>query len=185
MMIRISDYIQAIRERCPSFKGRVAGASAWAIDSLVKVEAPDLPAAYVVLENEQGGEYSLNGEYLQNVDVSLAVIVQVANTNNEELRGQGDLEQIDKIRGELFRAILFWSPDPKQLEKLAYDGAEVIYLDPERMAYRFDFKTRYRLDYSDTYQKSLYESYPAFKENDLELKQDGLSEKIKVLLDQK
>ena len=79
---------------------------------------------------------------------------------------------------------MFWSPDPKHLEKLAYDGAEVIYLDPERMAYRFDFKTMYRLDYSDTYQKSLYESYPAFKENDLELKQDGLSEKIKVLLNQ-
>lgn len=116
MMIRISDYIQAIRERCPSFKGRVAGASAWAVDALVKVEAPDLPAAYVVLENEQGGEYTLNGEYLQNVDVSLAVIVLVANQNNEELRGQGDLEQIDKIRGELFRGILFWSPDPKHLE---------------------------------------------------------------------
>ncbi len=31
----------------------------------------------------------------------------------------------------------------------------------------------------------LYESYPDFKENDIELKQDGLSEKIKVLLDQK
>lgn len=184
MMIRISDYIQAIRERCPSFKGRVAGASAWAVDSLVRVEAPDLPAAYVVLENEQGGEYTLNGEYLQNVDVSLAVIVLIANQNNEELRGQGDLEQIDKIRGELFRGILFWSPDPKHLEKLAYDGAEVIYLDPERMAYRFDFKTMYRLDYSDTYQKTLYESYPPFKENDIDLEKDGISEKVTILLNQ-
>lgn len=184
MMIRISDYIQAIRERCPSFKGRVAGASAWAVDALVKVEAPDLPAAYVVLENEQGGEYSLNGEYLQNVDVSLAVIVLVANQNNEELRGQGDLEQIDKIRSELFRGILFWSPDPKHLEKLAYDGAEVIYLDPERMAYRFDFKTKYDLGWEDTYQSVDYASYPPFKVADLDLNSNEVTLNGKILLKQ-
>ena len=183
MNLHLNEIIKALRERCPSFGGRVAGASQWAVDRLSEVEDPDYPAAYVVLENEQGGEVTINGQYNQHVDVSFAVIVMVGNQDREDLRGQNTLEQIDSIRGELFKALLFWSPAERLLEKIVFDGAECILLDPARMAYRFDFKTQYRLDSSDTRQQKDYESYPDFQVTDLELNGDQIKLNGQILLE--
>ena len=183
MNLHLNEIIKALRARCPSFGGRVAGASQWAVDRLSEVEDPDYPAAYVVLENEQGGEVTINGQYNQHVDVSFAVIVLVGNQDREDLRGQNTLEQIDSIRGELFKALLFWSPAERQLEKIVFDGAECILLDPARMAYRFDFKTRYRLDRSDTYQVVEQESYPNFNAANLDLSGEQISVNGQILLE--
>lgn len=183
MNLHLNEIIEAVRVECPSFEGRVAGASQWAVDRLMDVEDPDYPAAYVVLENEQGGDATTNGEYDQLVDVSFAVIVLVGNQDSEDHRGQNTLEQIDRIRGELFKAILFWSPAERQLGKIVFDGAECILLDPARMAYRFDFKTQYRLGSSDTRQQKDYESYPDFQVNDLELNGDQIKLNGQILLE--
>ena len=45
MKLHLNEIITALRARCPSFGGRVAGASQWAVDRLSEVEDPDYPAA--------------------------------------------------------------------------------------------------------------------------------------------
>lgn len=166
MNLQLDRYVEQVRSYCPIFEKRVGGATDWAVASLPSIEAPDYPAAYVVLENEQGGEFSLDTEYEQMVDVSIAVIALVGNPDPEERRGQTALAQIDEVRTQLFQALLMWTPSNDTIEPLGFDGAEVIHLDPERLAYRFDFKTRYRLALEDTFQAIQYRQYPDLTEVD-------------------
>lgn len=185
MILHLADYVQAVRDRCPIFENRVAGAAEWAALSLLEEEAPDYPAAYVCLENEQGRKANLNCEYKQSVDVSLAVIVVIGIAYQDgEHRGQAALLQVDTIREQLFKALLFWTPAPGILEKLSFDGAEVIRLDAARMVYRFDFKTKYDLGWEDTYQSVDYASYPPFKVADLDLSSNEVTLNGKILLKQ-
>ena len=51
------------------------------------------------------------------------------------------------------------------------------------MAYRFDFKTRYRLDRSDTYQVVEQESYPNFNAANLDLSGEQISVNGQILLE--
>lgn len=137
MILNLSTFIEHVRETCPAFEGRVAGASEYAVDSLRQSENPDYPCCYVVLTGESAEEDQGMNETSQMVTVSLSLIVFVANPDRSDRRGQATIDQLDLIRPEVFQSLIRYTPDRKKFTPLNFEGGEVIYLDAERMIYQF------------------------------------------------
>lgn len=181
MNLNIPAYIEHVRQTCPAFEGRVAGALEYAADSLREAENPDYPCAYVVLANESAEEDQGQNETNQMVTVTLSLIVFVANPDRSDRRGQATIDQLDLIRPEVFQSLIRYTPNRRKLTPLEFDGGSVIYLDAERMIYQFDFNMQYRLGYEDTWQAVEHSKLPEFKETDLELNEKRISLKGQIL----
>ena len=181
MNLNLSTFIEHVRETCPAFEGRVAGASEYAADSLRETENPDYPCCYVVLAGETAEDDQGMNETNQMVTVSIALIVFVANPDNTDRRGQSVLEQIDLIRPEVFRSLIRYTPDRKKLTPLEFESGEVLYLDAERMIYQFDFTLQYRIGYEDRWQAVEHGKLPEFKETDLDINEKRISLRGQIL----
>lgn len=155
--MNLEPIIEALRDRAPSFDGRVFGAGKWA--GLERDEAPDYPAAYVVPISEDPEEQrSVNG-YSQVVVNRFAVMVLVSQEEDE--RGQQATGAIDSLEKEIFKAILNWQQTPKtQFSEIVFDGAQALYMDSARLIWQLDFTFETYLDATDTYQKVEIDNLP-------------------------
>lgn len=136
--------IAALRQRCPSFAGRVAGAAQFQL--LPEKTNLPVPAAYVIpLDDNPEANRSATG-YRQSVSDSFAVIVALSNTADE--RGQAAAGSVHAIRRELFKALLGWQVSD-DYDGIEYDGGNLLSLDRARLWYQFEFSAAFEIGSDD------------------------------------
>lgn len=128
--------ISQLRNYCPSFEGRVAGAAQF--KKLPETANFSFPAAYVIpLDDSPGERMSLN-DVRQPLLESFAVIIALSNVADE--RGQDSIYSVYyKARQEIWAALLGFQPDPDIYRGIEYQGSNLLELDRARIWYQFDF----------------------------------------------
>ncbi len=160
--------ISALRKRCKTLNGRVAGAAQWA--GLTEDENPALPAAYVVPLREDAGPNESQVSYYQTITNTFGVILLVPNFADE--RGQDASRWIELLRREVFKALLSTKFGPlDESSEIVFDGGSLIYLDDARAAYQLDFAFETYLDVSDTYQQTELDELQPFEGMDVDVDQ--------------
>lgn len=156
--------IEGLRQRCPSFAGRVAGAAQFQM--LPEKTNLPVPCAYVIpLDDNPEGNRSATG-YRQRVSDAFAVIVALSNTPDE--RGQAAASSVHDIRRELFRALLGWQVSD-DYDGIEYDGGNLLSLDRARLWYQYEFAAEFEIGSDDvanpdTWQTIDLASLPALTE---------------------
>jgi len=156
--MELEPIIQAVRQRCPSFSSRVAGAIQFQVlpDSVALV----LPAAYVLPLDDQPGENLAQNSVRQRLKDSFAVVIALSNAPDE--KGQGAAFTVHGIRTELWAALLGWQPDPRY-EGIEYEGGAVLKIDRARVWYQFEFGAAMEIEPADGWQEQELAALPAFK----------------------
>lgn len=81
--MKLKPIIQELRAHCPGFEGRVFGVGTFSrLDESVAAEL--LPAAFVIPVSEDPEEPAVINRYKQQVRFNFAVILMVANTEDEQ-----------------------------------------------------------------------------------------------------
>ncbi|EJH4501839.1 MULTISPECIES: phage tail terminator protein [Cronobacter] len=144
--MKLSLIIEALRERAPSFKSRVAGAAEFqALEPNAKMM---LPAAYVIPTGDTVSRQESQTDYYQVVNEGFAVVVVL--DNRRDLRGQtAAFDAVDTIRREIFLALLGWEPD-ESTHPIEYDGGQVVEMNRAALYYQFDFTAMRELTSDDT-----------------------------------
>lgn len=147
--------IQQIRNYCPAFEGRVAGAADFS-QGVADTSVMNMPAAFVLpLEDaaEIPEDTTVPGLWQQVVE-RIGVVIQVSNSVDR--RGQSAVTGIYQIRSQIFRAILNWRPGettdggpdpdaPTTEDELAtasgffYAGGQLLSFDRARLFWQFEF----------------------------------------------
>lgn len=126
--------IEAVKTRCPSFGGRVAGAAQFQV--LPESANLSMPAAYVIpLDDNPEPNRSQTG-YRQTIREAFAVVVALSNVSDE--RGQSAATSLHSIRAELWASLLGWEPGA-EYDGVEYEGGNLLHLDRARMYYQFEF----------------------------------------------
>ncbi|RTY53641.1 hypothetical protein EKL29_21220 [Pantoea sp. YU22] len=147
--MKLSLIIDALRQRAPSFGGRVAGAAEF--QALGENSRLQLPAAYVVPTSDLPGEQESKTDYYQMLTENFAVIV--ALDNRRDPRGQEAIfDAVDSIRNELWRSLLGWEPTENHYP-ITYKGGEVLEMDRAVLYYQFDFSSDIEIQEADTWQE--------------------------------
>lgn len=159
--MQVTPLVRHLRERCPSFAGRVAGGIDWeSIESSARLEGL---RAHVVLTDEDADASFTENVVTQNVDEQFDVCVEFPQAAGDE-RGQAVGDQVDAIRRELCRALVGWPPG-EEFDPIQYGGRELLLNNRAKAVYRFSFVTGYQIGRNRA-------SDPA--ETWQELEQDGL-----------
>jgi NTP pyrophosphatase (non-canonical NTP hydrolase) len=138
--MNLNTIIQALRQRCPSFANRVAGAAEF--KRLPENSTLPVPAAFVIpLDDEVDNNRSANG-YRQNIRDVFAVVVMLSNTADE--RGQAAGTAVHDIRRELWRALLGWEP-AEDYDGIEYEGGNLLGMDRARLFYQFEFAVDFEI----------------------------------------
>jgi len=158
--MKLEIIIKALRDRCPVFEGRVAGAAQFKL--LPEKSALDVPCAFVIPLDDSPSELISQTSVIQNIRDSFAVIVAISNSPDE--RGQKSAFEAHDIRAVLWMALLNWAPSD-EYGPISYEGYTLLQLDRSRLWLQFDFCAHTRIDYSDGWQ----EIYPDFKGADIDV----------------
>lgn len=156
--------VQALRQRCPDFSNRVAGAA----DFKMLEEATNLavPSAFVIpLDDSPDDNVSANSTRQSMVD-SFAVIVAISNLADE--KGQGAAATIHGLRTVLWKALLGWQPSA-DYDGITYQGGQLLRLTRARLWYQFEFGASMEIGPDDGYQATALAGLPAFKGATLQL----------------
>ena len=146
----VTSTIAAVRARCPSFSRRVFGAAEFSQLTREGVNPEALPACYIVCtdevpENLQATENS----YYQVIEARVAVVILASNVRDS--RGQHGHAELEKLKEEVFGAILGWSPI--KIDKNAiyeYAGYKLMLNDRAVCQGQFDFRLTYAIGSGDT-----------------------------------
>jgi hypothetical protein len=142
--MKLNLLIQALRQRCPSFSNRVAGAAEF--KRLPENSTLPVPAAFVIpLDDEPEINRSQTG-YRQIIRDVFAVVVVLSNVADE--RGQAAGTALHDIRAELFRALLGWNPEP-EYDCIEYEGGQLLGMDRSRLFYQFEFGADFEIGSDD------------------------------------
>lgn len=142
--MKLNLLIQALRQRCPSFQNRVAGAAEF--KRLPENSTLPVPAAFVIpLDDEPEINRSQTG-YRQIIRDVFAVVVVLSNVADE--RGQAAGTALHDIRAELFRALLGWNPEP-EYDGIEYEGGQLLGMDRSRLFYQFEFGADFEIGSDD------------------------------------
>lgn len=155
--MKISHIIAAIRQRCPLFGARVAGASEF--KPLPENAKMELPAAYVIPLDDNPDEQRSQTDYWQNVTDAFAVVIIVNNT--QDARGQASVDIVDTAREALWKALLGWSPEPKY-DGIVYQGGNLLEMNRAHLYYQFEFSASFEIGETDTRQWDDLELLPEF-----------------------
>lgn len=139
--------IAALRQRCPSFASRVAGAAQ--LKLLPETSALPVPCAYVIPLDDSPGESKAQNSVRQALVDSFAIIVAISNVADE--RGQGAAVSVHAMRTELWAALLGWQPAERYLG-ITYEGGSLIGVDRARVWYQFEFGAAMEIDPEDGWQ---------------------------------
>ncbi|WP_038926706.1 phage tail terminator protein [Dickeya ananatis] len=149
--MKLSPIVATLRQKCPKFAGRVAGAAQ--LKALPDVAKMHLPAAYVVPSNDDAGENKSQTDYWQDVKEGFAVVVVLNNTADE--RGQAAVyDAVHDIRTELWTALLGLNPEPENGDVIQYVSGQVVAMDAARLYYQFDFVRNREISEEDTRQNA-------------------------------
>lgn len=147
--MKLSLVIAALRARCPTFGGNVAGAAEFrAIPETGKMR---LPAAYVVPTEDVTAEQKSATDYWQNVTEGFAVVVVLDNTRDERGQAAG-YDAVHDIRAEIWKALLGWEPD-EDAGPVSYSGGQLLDMDRGRLYYQFEFMLTREITEDDTRQQ--------------------------------
>lgn len=153
--MNLDSVIARIRQACPSFALRVAGAAEFA--ALPQNAKVALPAAFVIPMDDQAGEQESQNRYRQVLTDRVAVVVVL--DNSADRRGQAAVTTVDGIRAELWRALLLWPPGP-EYDGLFYEGGQGLQMDAARLYYQFEFSAVSELGVEDTAQPGMKAALP-------------------------
>ncbi|WP_207458652.1 hypothetical protein [Azospirillum sp. SYSU D00513] len=155
--MNLSLIITRLRERCPVFGPRVAGAAEF--KALPETANLPVPAAYVLPLDDKAEPVKELNEFRQDIRDSFAVVVVVSNKGDE--RGQAAAADLHAIRAELWRALLGWEPDT-DYGWIEYEGGEVVHMDRARLYYQFEFGADYTIGPEETGQGADLDALPEF-----------------------
>lgn len=157
--------IAALRARCPSLEGRVAGAAQFKL--LQENQQMPVPCAFVVpLDDSPQDQMAMNA-VRQSLRDSFAVIVALDNRSDE--KGQGSADTMHAMRAELWAALLGWRPAPigvdssqSRYDGITYEGGQVLALDRARLWYQYEFGALMEIDDDDGWQETELENLAHF-----------------------
>jgi hypothetical protein len=143
--------IAHLRQYCPPFSGRVAGAADFR-QGLQNYNANmELPAAYVIPLDQEGTRSQLQtGGILQVIRKNIGIVVELSALPDR--RGQKPAMTIDEIEAALIRAMLGWMPDPCRVPGMVgfyMSGARFLDLDRARMFYQWEWTLDWQIDQLD------------------------------------
>lgn len=155
----LDEIIAALRDRCPSFNKRVAGAAEF--NALPDNGKMDLPAAYVLPLDDKPDDAVTSNGYRQNLRDSFGIVVALDNTGDH--RGsKASRDAVRVIRPELFRALLGWEPDEDH-GPVTYEGGQLQDMNRSVLWYRFEFGAETVIELADTYSGKVVEDAPALE----------------------
>lgn len=138
---------EAVKSRCPSFENRVTVSAAFQV--LEDAGKLTLPAAYVVLMDDEAGTNQSDNGYQQLVSDTFAVVVVLSNAVDE--LGKATIGQILPYRKELCKALLSWKPDAEH-GPIVYEGGQLLAIDRGHVYYQYEFSAETEFTEADTYQ---------------------------------
>ena len=149
--------IEALRQRCPSFANRVAGAAQFKL--LPEATAMTVPCAFVIPMDDNPQESRSKNSVRIGLTENFAVVVALSNLADE--RGQGGTHTLHTLRAELWAALLGWRPSDIY-DGINYDGGSLVSIDRARIWYQFDFSAEMEIDGSDGWQDTELAGLPHF-----------------------
>lgn len=155
--MQIELIIAALRVRCPSFGGRVAGAAQFKL--LPETASMSVPCAFVIPMDDNPGESRSQNSVRMSLAENFAVVVAASNALDE--RGQASAHSIHTLRRELWAALLGWRPTEDH-DGITYDGGSVVAMDRARLWYQFDFSAEMEISGSDGWQDTELAGLPHF-----------------------
>ena len=143
----LTPIVAAVRQRCPSFADRVAGAAEYTAAQASTALA--LPYAFVIPLDDTAGESMSENTLRQPLTDAFAVVVAVSNVADP--RGQAGTAAVEALRRELWSALLGWQPGP-EYDAVRYQGGSLQALDRARLWYQFEFEAETAIGPEDGWQ---------------------------------
>lgn len=141
--MKITPVVAQLRTWCPTFAARVAGALQF---DLVRDSALlPMPAAYVVMTEDDPGGNQVQNRTRQQIGDEFDVVVALATSDE---RGQAAADPLHDIRAELLRALVGWRP-MAGYDPVTYEGGSLVLIDRSRVLYRFGFRAEWTLGGGD------------------------------------
>jgi hypothetical protein len=158
--VNLNLVIDQLRQHCPSFAGRVAGAARF---KRLKEDANlVVPAAYVIYLDDNPREDASLNDVRQRLVESFAVIVALSNVPDE--RGQAAINNgHEVIRAEIWKALLGWQPDKAVYNGTIYQGGHLLDMDRSRLWYQFEFGADMQIGPEDGWQAIELAALPPFE----------------------
>ncbi len=144
----VTSTIRALRERCPSFQNRVFGTAQMAQVDLENINPAEHPSAYVMCIREDTNDVSVTeNSYRQEVTARIAVVLLIPN---QDERGQLASARAEKLKDEVFSAILGWAPahDPNSI--YVYEQMWVLVNNRAYLGIQLEFSVIYAISAIDT-----------------------------------
>lgn len=144
--MKLSLIIENLRQRCPSFAGRVSGAAEY--KPVADNAKMPLPSAWVIPLDDHAGEQRSQTDYWQAITDGFAVVVVM--DNSADPRGQqAAFDAVHDLRAELWQALLGWQPAPG-CDAIQYDGGNLLEMNRAHLYYQFDFSATMDIAAEDT-----------------------------------
>ena len=160
--MKLTPVIAHLREHCPRFETRVAGAARFEI--LPEATALGVPCAFVVPLTDDPDDPDADNGVGQALAESFAVFVAVSNAQDE--RGQASSDEMHDVRAELWAALLGWRPTTAY-GLIRYEGSALVSLDRARMWTRFEFAADTAIGPEDGWQQRAQAQLPTFQGVDI------------------
>ncbi|HEY6323478.1 MAG TPA: hypothetical protein VJA16_18205 [Thermoanaerobaculia bacterium] len=159
-IVLIGSTIEQLRQYCPAFEGRVAGAADFALGLKEYNATMRLPAAYVLpLEQASDGHQNMIGAR-QMLTRTVGVVVEF--DARPDRRGQAPTMLYDETQAELCKAILNWQPAAADggpgtgrvpnHQGYWLSGGRMLDLDRARLFYQWEFSVEWQLDDADAWE---------------------------------
>jgi hypothetical protein len=156
--MQLNPIIEELRERCPVFANRIAGAAEFKM--LDERASLAVPFAFVIpLDDSPESQQSGTG-YRQTLKEGFGVVVAVSNVSDE--KGQNSTASIHNLRATLWAALLGWQPSDRH-DAVVYEGGQLMGMDRARLWYQFDFSAKMEIETSDTWQATDLANLPAYE----------------------
>ena len=162
--MNITNIINEIKAKCPTFESRVAGAAEY--EGLRSASNLLVPAAYVVPMDESASANATENSIMQTLTERFMVVVVISN--QADPRGQKAYNQLHELRAELWRGILGWIPET-DYEPIEFSGGSILNMDRFRLDYGYEFTSEFTIDDSDTRIADDVAALPAFESVTIQL----------------
>ena len=145
--MKLKPLIQELRAHCPGFEGRVFGVGTFSrLDESVAAEL--LPAAFVIPVSEDPEDPAVINRYKQQVRFNFAVILMVANTEDEQ--GLTAWEKSVDLKKEVFQALLGADDIQAGRDWIQFESLTVLDLNRVALTVQLDFSCQYEINDNET-----------------------------------
>lgn len=121
------------------FGRRVFGGIDW--ETLEEGAKLATPAAYVVITDDDAGDWLYQNEHKQDVEDNFDVCVVLSPPDE---RDPVKVDAVHDARRLLLLALVGWRP-AAECEPIRYIGGQLLLVNRARMVYRFSFRTEWRI----------------------------------------